>query len=73
MVKAQAQAEENRILTESLTPEFLMWRQFEVMETTAQNLASGDSNTVFMMPYTTMGPDMLNTAVMKEAIDQVGQ
>lgn len=54
MVKAQAQADENTILTTSLTPEFLMWRQFEVMELTAARLAEGQSNTVFMMPYATM-------------------
>lgn len=68
MVRAQAQADENRILTESLTPEFLMWRQFEVMEDTAGNLARGESNTVFMMPYQTMSPDMLNTAVIRDSV-----
>ena len=71
MIKAQAQADENRILTESLTPEFLMWRQFEVMETISTELAKGDSNTVFMMPYQTMSPDMLNTAVIKSSVDSL--
>lgn len=68
MIKAQAQADENRILSASLTPSFLMWRQFEVMELTAGELAKGASNTVFMMPYRTMNPDMLNTAVIRDSI-----
>ena len=57
LVRARAQADENTILTGSLTPEFLMWRQLEVMETTARALAEGNSNTVFMMPYQTMNQD----------------
>jgi len=71
MVQAQAQADENEILTGSLTPEFLMWRQLEVMETVAINLANGKSNTVFMMPYQTMTPDMLNTTMVKSSIDDL--
>ena len=69
MVRARAQADENQILTESLTPQFLMWRQLEVMESVAVDLAKGRSNTVFMMPYRTMSPDMLNTALIKTSID----
>lgn len=68
MVKAQAQADENAILTGSLTQEFLMWRQLEVMENVAIGLAKSPSNTVFMMPYQTMSPDMLNTAILREAV-----
>jgi regulator of protease activity HflC (stomatin/prohibitin superfamily) len=68
MIKAQAQADENRILTDSLTPEFLMWRQFEVLENLADKLGSGPNNTVFMMPYQTMSPDMLNTAVIRDSV-----
>jgi regulator of protease activity HflC (stomatin/prohibitin superfamily) len=71
MVKAQAQADENRILTESLTPQFLMWRQFEVMENLADKLGNGTNNTVFMMPYQTMNPDMLNTAVIRDGLQQI--
>lgn len=71
MVKAQAQADENEILTKSLTPEFLMWRQMEVMELTAGKLAEGQSNTVFMMPYQTMSPEMLNTSVIKNSVDSL--
>lgn len=70
MVKAQAQADENEILTKSLTPQFLMWRQLEVMEESAAKLAAGASNTIFMMPYATMDKSMLNTAIMKNAIDK---
>jgi len=68
IVKATAQADENRILTDSLTPEFLMWRQLEVMEGAAEKLSQGDSNTVFMMPYQTMNPAMLNTAMVQSAV-----
>lgn len=70
MVKAQAQADENAILTGSLTAPFLMWRQLEVMENVAIGLAKSPSNTVFMMPYQTMSPDMLNTAVLKESFQK---
>ena len=68
MIRAQAQADENAILTESLTPEFLLWRQYEVLEMTAESLSSGSNNTVFMMPYSAMNPDLMNTALMREAI-----
>lgn len=71
MVKAQAQADENEILTKSLTPEFLMWRQLEVLETTAAKLAEGASNTVFMMPYQTMTPELMNTAMIKTSVDNL--
>ena len=47
-----------------------MWRQFEVMEDTASSLAAGQSNTVFMMPYQTMSPDMLNTAVIRDSVKE---
>ena len=70
MIKAQAQADENQILTGSLTPEFLMWRQYEVMEMTAAALAEGTSNTVFMMPYSAINPDTLNTAMIRDSIGQ---
>lgn len=72
MIKAQAQADENRILSSSLSPEFLMWRQFEVMELTAGKLAEGKSNTVFMMPYRTMDPAMLNTALIRDGVNGAG-
>ena len=71
MIKAQAQADENDILTKSLTPQFLMWRQLEVMEITAAKLAEGKSNTVFMMPYATMDRSLLNTGMMKNAVDSL--
>ncbi len=43
----------------------------EVMETVATHLADGESNTVFMMPYQTMTPEMLNTAVIKANVDNL--
>lgn len=72
MIRAQAQADENRILSDSLSPAFLMWRQFEVMETMAGRLAEGQSNTVFMMPYQTMNPAMLNAALIRDGVSRNG-
>lgn len=71
MVRAQAQADENTILTESLTPQFLMWRQFEVLENLADKLGSGPNNTVFLMPYATMDENMLNTTLLRQGIDDL--
>jgi len=70
MIRAQAQADENTILAKSLTPPFLMWRQLEVMELSAAKLAAGPSNTVFMMPYQALNPEMLNAALIKSSVDQ---
>jgi len=70
MVKAQAQADENQILTESLTPEFLMWRQFEVMETISTELAGGKSNTVFIAPYQVMDREMLNASMIRDSVER---
>ena len=71
MIRAQAQADENTILAKSLTPEYLMWRQLEVMEKSAIALAAGASNTVFMMPYKAMDPTMLGNVMVKSSIDQL--
>ncbi len=71
MIKAQAQADENTILSSSLTPPFLKWRGYEVMETVAGKLAAGESNTVFMMPYEAMSRDVLNSAMIKQSVDQL--
>lgn len=71
MVRAQAQADENLILTESLTPQFLQWRQYEVMEQVGGWLADGTSNTVFMMPYEAMGAPIAQTVMMRESMDKV--
>jgi regulator of protease activity HflC (stomatin/prohibitin superfamily) len=73
MIRAQAQADENQILTESLTPQFLMWRQFEVMENLASELGKGPNNTVFMLPYHQMSPEMINTAVIRDSVAQIGE
>lgn len=68
MVQARAKAEENRILSEALTPAFLTWRQYEVMEKVATALAAGQSNTVFMMPYQLMDQKTLNAAMIRNAM-----
>lgn len=65
LVRAQAQADENEILTKSLTPAFLMWRQFEVLEHLGKDLSTGESNTVYMLPYQTMSPDMMQTTMLR--------
>lgn len=68
MIRAKAQADENAILTQSLTPEFLLWRQYEVLETTASALSTGSNNTVFMMPFSAVNPDTLNAALIGERV-----
>lgn len=68
MIRAQAQADENRILTQSLTPEFLQWRQYEVLEHAAAQLAAGANNTVFMMPYSSINQDTLNAALIRDSV-----
>jgi len=71
LVRATAQAGEYKILGEQLTDQFLMWRQLEVLSEIATKLATSPSNTVFMMPYSTMNPDILNTVTLRNAIDQM--
>ncbi len=71
MVQARAQADENQVLAEALTPQFLAWRQYEVMEKIATALANGQSNTVFMMPYHAMSQDTLNSALVRDAVQQI--
>jgi len=69
MIKAQAQADENEILAKSLTPEYLTWRQLEVMENVSTEMAKGQNNVVFIMPYRAITQDTMNTAMMRESID----
>ena len=66
IVKAKATAAENSIIIESLSPEYLMWRQYEVMEKIAGHLGAGGNNTVFMMPYQMMSPELLNASIVRE-------
>lgn len=73
MIKARAQADENEILSSSLTPEFLMWRQMEVLELTAGRLAAGKSNTVFMMPFQMMDRQLTNSAIVRDGITGLRQ
>jgi len=70
MIKAQAQADENKILAESLTPQYLTWRQLEVMETVSSEMAKGTNNVVFIMPYEAINQSSMNTAMMREALDR---
>jgi len=73
MIKAQAQADENAILSESLTPEYLTWHQLEVMENVSTEMAKGQNNVVFIMPYQAITQDTMNTAMLRESITQVKQ
>jgi regulator of protease activity HflC (stomatin/prohibitin superfamily) len=68
LVKAEAEAAENLILAKALTPQFLQWRQFEVMETIASELSKGTNNTVYMMPYETMTPAKMDAALIRDAV-----
>lgn len=65
MIRAQAQADENAILTESLTPQFLMWRQLEMLETI------GGTAEMMLVPYQAITPDMMNTTLVREAVGRI--
>ena len=69
LIRAQAEADENRILASALTPEFLMWRQYEVMDSMAKATANSKNNTVFMMPYGMMNPETMNATMIKQSVD----
>jgi regulator of protease activity HflC (stomatin/prohibitin superfamily) len=73
MIKAQGQADENKILAESLTPEYLRWRQLEVMEHVSTEMAKGQNNVVFIMPYEAISQDTMNTAMMRESISGISK
>ncbi len=47
LLRAQAQADSNRILAASVTPQLIMWRQWDVMERAADG-----ANNMFLIPYT---------------------
>ena len=69
MIRAQAQADENKILTESLTPEFLRWHNMEVMENISKGLATSPNNTVYLMPYEAMGPASRDNIMLRDAME----
>jgi len=73
MIKAQAQADENAILAESLTPEYLSWKQLEVMQSVSTEMAKGQNNVVFIMPYEAISQDTMNTAMIRESVGQLSQ
>ncbi len=73
LVKARAQADENKIVSAALTEKFLMWRQLEVLERVMTELAQGQNNTVFLAPYHAMNPDFMNTAIVKDSIDDLSK
>ena len=70
LVQAEARANENRVLSSSLTPEFLKWREIEMLETLAATVAEGPNNTVFVLPYDMMKKDGLVGSVMvRDAVE----
>lgn len=69
LVKAQAQADENKVLAESLTPEFLAWHQMESLELVAQTLSEGPNNTTFMFPFTLQN-EMMQPAMFENAVQR---
>ena len=71
MIKAQAQADENAILAKSLTPAYLSWRQLEVMENVSSEMAKGKNNVVFIMPYSAINQDTMNTAMLRESMGRL--
>ena len=67
IVRASKRAEANRILTESLTPQIIMLKQFEAME----RLANGPNNTVLIMPFSSLNSELPSTLIQKNAIDNM--
>jgi len=56
LLRAQSQADSNRILASSVSPQLLAWRQYEVMEA-----AAGGANNMFLIPYTDTANKGLDT------------
>ena len=57
LLRAQSQADSNRILAASVSPQLIMWRQWDVME----EAANGDNN-LFLIPYTDAANDGLDAS-----------
>lgn len=63
MIRAQAQADENAILTSSLTPQFLLWRQMEMLESV------GPNTNMMLVPYQAITPEFMNTVMVRDALE----
>ncbi len=57
LLRAQSQADANRILASSVSPQLLAWRQYEVMEA-----AAAGQNNMFSFPYTDVANKGLDTS-----------
>ena len=66
IVRASMKAKANRVLSESLTPQIMLMKQFEAME----RLANGPNNTVLIMPFDALQGNMPNTLIQTQAIDK---
>ena len=68
IVSAQAAADKNRIMSESLTPAFLRLRQIEMAEELGRTIGTGGANTVYVMPYEAIGPGTMGQAMLQETM-----
>ena len=64
LIRASLKAKANKIKSESLTKQILMARQIEAIS----QLANGQNNTVFIMPYDMMQTDTPNTLILSQAL-----
>jgi len=70
LVQAEARANENRVIASSLTPEYLKWREIEMLENLAATVAQGPNNTVFVLPFDMMKKEGLVGSVMvRQAVE----
>ena len=66
IVRAAARAKANKILSDSLTSQIMLMKQFEAME----RLATGPNNTVLIMPFDALKGGMPNTLIQTQAINK---
>ena len=67
LVKASADAAANKVRASSLTTAILAVKQLE----TLVKLAEGQNNTVVVIPFEAIRPEMINTLINKDAINSI--
>jgi len=67
LVKAEADAAANKVRASSLTPEILAVKQLEVLV----RLAEGPNNTVVVIPFESIRPELTTTLLTREATERV--
>lgn len=70
IVEAQARADSNKIMSESLTPEFLQWRQMEMTQEMARSVGTGAGSTVYVMPYDAIGPSTSSQLMLQKSLQR---